>query len=188
MPTERLSMRDVREILRQKWQLGRSHRQVAESVGASAGAVGETMRRAKVARRNELGDGGGAASERAGGALVPVGGGGGEADAGLRVDPPRAPTRRRDLAAAAPRVRGAAARRVPLLAILRALPSVAAPAGRDDAPGAPGRRENRRRLLGKEAVHMGREDGRTDRGGAVCRRARRLELHVRGGDALAARA
>ena len=49
MPTERLSMRDVREILRQKWQLGRSHRQVAESVGASAGAVGETMRRAKVA-------------------------------------------------------------------------------------------------------------------------------------------
>ncbi|MBA3844528.1 MAG: IS21 family transposase [Actinobacteria bacterium] len=42
-------MRDVREILRQKWQLGRSHRQVAESVGASAGAVGETMRRAKAA-------------------------------------------------------------------------------------------------------------------------------------------
>ncbi len=49
MPTERLSMRDVREILRQKWQLGRSHRQVAGSVGASAGAVGETMRRAKAA-------------------------------------------------------------------------------------------------------------------------------------------
>ena len=49
MPTERLSMRDVREILRQKWQLGRSHRQVAESVGASAGAVGETVRRAKAA-------------------------------------------------------------------------------------------------------------------------------------------
>jgi hypothetical protein len=49
MPTERLSMRDVREILRQKWQLGRSHRQVAESVRASAGAVGETMRRAKAA-------------------------------------------------------------------------------------------------------------------------------------------
>src|SRR6202142_3655047 len=47
MPTERLSMRDVREILRQKWLLGRSHRQVAESIGASAGAVGETMRRAK---------------------------------------------------------------------------------------------------------------------------------------------
>ena len=47
MPTERLSMRDVREILRQKWQLGRSHREVAESVGVSAGAVGETMRRAK---------------------------------------------------------------------------------------------------------------------------------------------
>ena len=47
MPTERLSMREVREILRQKWLLARSHRQVAESVGGSAGAVGETMRRAK---------------------------------------------------------------------------------------------------------------------------------------------
>ena len=40
MATERLSMRDVREILRQKWQLGRSHRQVAASVGASAGRRG----------------------------------------------------------------------------------------------------------------------------------------------------
>ena len=46
MPTERLSMRDTREILRQKWQLGRSHRAIAESLGVSAGVVGLAMRRA----------------------------------------------------------------------------------------------------------------------------------------------
>ena len=49
MPAERLSMREVREILRQKWLLGRSHRQVAKSVGGSAGAVHETVARAKAA-------------------------------------------------------------------------------------------------------------------------------------------
>ncbi|MCG5056164.1 MAG: IS21 family transposase [Myxococcales bacterium] len=49
MPTERLPMRQVREILRQKWLLGRSHRDIARSLGISAGAVGETVRRAKEA-------------------------------------------------------------------------------------------------------------------------------------------
>jgi len=47
MPAERLSMRQVREILRQKWLLGRSHRQIAESLGGSASTVGETVGRAK---------------------------------------------------------------------------------------------------------------------------------------------
>jgi transposase len=46
MPTERLSMRDSPEILRQKWQLGRSHRAIAESLGVSAGVVGLAMRSA----------------------------------------------------------------------------------------------------------------------------------------------
>ena len=49
MATERLSMRKTREILRQKWELGRSHREVARSVGTSAGAVGGVLARAKVA-------------------------------------------------------------------------------------------------------------------------------------------
>lgn len=49
MATERLSMRKTREILRQKWQLGRTHREVASSVGASAGAVGGAVERAKLA-------------------------------------------------------------------------------------------------------------------------------------------
>jgi transposase len=46
MPTERLSMRSSREIIRQKWQLGRAHRAIAESVGVSLGAVSLALRRA----------------------------------------------------------------------------------------------------------------------------------------------
>ena len=57
MATERLSMRKIREILRQKWVLGRSHREVARSVGVSVGAVGGTVRagadgRARAGRRS----------------------------------------------------------------------------------------------------------------------------------------
>jgi transposase len=49
MATERLSMRHTREILRQKWVLGRTHRQVAQSLRISSGAVGATMLRAQAA-------------------------------------------------------------------------------------------------------------------------------------------
>jgi transposase len=49
MATERLSMRQVREILRQKWSLGRTHREVAQSLGISNGAVGTTVLRARAA-------------------------------------------------------------------------------------------------------------------------------------------
>jgi hypothetical protein len=40
MATERLPMRQIREILRLKWTLQRSHRETARSVGVSAGSVG----------------------------------------------------------------------------------------------------------------------------------------------------
>ncbi len=46
MATERLSMRQIREILRQKWALGRSHRQVTASVKVSLGTVTGVVRRA----------------------------------------------------------------------------------------------------------------------------------------------
>ena len=46
MATERLSMRKTKEILRQKWQLNRSHRAIGKSVGVSAGAVAAVLRRA----------------------------------------------------------------------------------------------------------------------------------------------
>lgn len=47
MATERLDMRKTREILRLKWEQGLSHRQIARSLGLSAGVVGSTMSRAK---------------------------------------------------------------------------------------------------------------------------------------------
>ena len=42
-------MRKTREILRQKWSLGRSHREVSRSVGKGLGTISETLRRAEVA-------------------------------------------------------------------------------------------------------------------------------------------
>jgi transposase len=47
MATERLSMRNIREVLRQKWVLKKSHREAARSIGISAGAVGSVMLRAQ---------------------------------------------------------------------------------------------------------------------------------------------
>ena len=50
MATERLSMVNIREVLRQKWLLGRSHREVAESLGRSAGTIAKTVERARLAQ------------------------------------------------------------------------------------------------------------------------------------------
>jgi transposase len=49
MAGARLSMRKTREILRQKWTQGRSHREVARSQGVSVGMVAATVRRAEAA-------------------------------------------------------------------------------------------------------------------------------------------
>ena len=47
MATERLTMRKIREILRHKWALGRSHREVAASLSVSIGAVSAAEQRAR---------------------------------------------------------------------------------------------------------------------------------------------
>ncbi len=47
MTTERLNMHKTREILRQRWVLGRSHREVRQSTGASVGAVWLCLTRAQ---------------------------------------------------------------------------------------------------------------------------------------------
>ena len=47
MATERLSMRKIREILRHKWAVGCSHREVAASLGVSVGAVSAAEQRAR---------------------------------------------------------------------------------------------------------------------------------------------
>ena len=49
MATERLPMRHTREILRQKWALGGTHRAVAQSLGIGVGTVGTTVLRARAA-------------------------------------------------------------------------------------------------------------------------------------------
>ena len=49
MATERLSMRKIREILRHKWAVGSSHREVAASLGVSVGAVSAAEKRARLA-------------------------------------------------------------------------------------------------------------------------------------------
>jgi hypothetical protein len=46
MATDRLPMRHIREILRLKWGLKRSHRETARSLGISAGAVASGLSRA----------------------------------------------------------------------------------------------------------------------------------------------
>src|SRR2546426_2742672 len=46
MATERLPMRHIREILRLKWRLKRSHRETARSLGISPGAVASVISRA----------------------------------------------------------------------------------------------------------------------------------------------
>src|SRR5262245_1272635 len=49
MATERLSMRQIREILRQKWVLGRPHREVAESLRVGLGTVSVVLDKANQA-------------------------------------------------------------------------------------------------------------------------------------------
>src|SRR5947199_6440589 len=49
MATERLSMRQIREILRQKWALGLSHRAVAGSLRVGLGTISSVVSRAQAA-------------------------------------------------------------------------------------------------------------------------------------------
>jgi transposase len=49
MTTPRLPMHRIREIVRQKWNLGRTHREIARSVGCSVGSVWKVLDRATTA-------------------------------------------------------------------------------------------------------------------------------------------
>jgi transposase len=52
MARPRMGMRKTREILRQKWSLRRSHREVSASLRVSLGTITETLQRAQVAGLN----------------------------------------------------------------------------------------------------------------------------------------
>lgn len=54
MAGQRLSMRKTRELLRQKWCLGRSHREMARSLSQSVGAIHAMLRRASAAGLGRL--------------------------------------------------------------------------------------------------------------------------------------
>lgn len=48
MPTPRISMRKIRDVLRLRWQSGLSYRQIASSLGLGHSTIAEYLRRAKV--------------------------------------------------------------------------------------------------------------------------------------------
>ena len=49
MSLKRFSMRKIRELLRLKYELGRSHREIAASLGIANGTVSDYVRRARAA-------------------------------------------------------------------------------------------------------------------------------------------
>ena len=49
MPTKRLAMRNLREVFRLKWELGRSHREIAAAVGIGVSTVSLVVQRAVAA-------------------------------------------------------------------------------------------------------------------------------------------
>src|SRR6059036_3639870 len=186
MATERLSMRQTREILRQKWRLGRTHREVAQSLGISTGAVGTTVLRARAAGLDW--------------AQVDI-----LSDEVLEArvyGPPTPPTHHRVVPDCAYLH---AERRKPgvTLELLHLEYLEQHPDGYRytqfcecyrrwlgrrpvDAPGPSRGRQAVRRLRGEEADDHRRDHRRGDRGRTLRRRARRLELHLRRSHAHAA--
>lgn len=49
MPTEKLSMRKIKEVIRLKWACQKSHRQIAESGSIAQSTVSDYLTRAKAA-------------------------------------------------------------------------------------------------------------------------------------------
>ena len=165
MATERLPMRHIREILRLKWTLRRSHREVARSLGISLGAVASVVTRAS-AKGADLGRGDRVERRRARGDAV-------RAEARRRA--PRA--RRRTRSGFTPNCAAIGVtlellhleyladhqdgyRYSAFCAHYRAWLDAAAC---DDAPGPQGRREGVRRLRGQAAAPRRPDDGRDDR-------------------------
>ncbi len=182
MATERLSMRQIREILRQKWVLGRPHREVAQSLRIGLGTVSVVLEKAKQAGldwptiqvlTDEV------------------------LEARLYTRPHVAlPENARlpwpDCAYIHRERRKPGVtlellhleyleqhRTGPLHAVLRDLPPVAQAPRSLDAPGPSPGREAVRRLFGEEADDRRSHDRGARRGRALRRRARRVELHVR---------
>ena len=182
MPAPRLSMRKIREVLRLKHERGFSHRAVAQACSIGVGTVTLYLERSTT-----LGLGWPLPSRprrrRAGGPVVPPGGAGaGAGQAGLRVDPPRTHTPRRDAAPAVAGIRPGSSSGLSLQPVLCDLPAVGPAAAAVDAPGASRRREDLHRLLGHTPGGGRSAHGRGTSRRALRRGARGQQLHLRRGD------
>ena len=178
MPTVRLSMRKIREILRLR-AAGKSQHLIALSVGIGQSTVGDCLTRARLAGVSwptPLDD---AALE---GALYPPrppvpSAERGEPDwAEVRL---RAQTQRRDLVSVVGGVQIHPPQRIPIQLVLPTLPSLRRQTRPGHAPNPSGRGNDVRRLRrtdrpGSQSRYRG-----AARGPNLRRRTRRIELHVR---------
>ena len=149
MPAERLSMRQIREVLRLRFASKLPQRAIAKSLGLSQGTVSRYLSRARAAGLTwplpeDLDD-----DERLEALLFPPPAGppGRSApDARLGLGASRAAPSRRDPGAAVGGVPRRRARRLRLFLVLRPLPGLGRPAEADAAPDPCRRREAVRRL------------------------------------------
>ena len=184
MPTERLSMRQIREVLRLRFASELSQRAIAKSLGLSQGAVSGYLSRARAAGVSwplpeELDD------VQLEALLFPP-------PPALAADQRPMPdwawciascAARRDPAVAVGGVPRRRTRRVRLLQVLRTVPGLGGPAAADDAPDPYRRRKAVRRLRrGHHAGDRRPATGEVRAGADVRRRAGRLQLHLCRGD------
>ena len=179
-------MRQIREILRQKWALGRSHRAVAQSLGVGLGTISQRRQRGLRAAGLDWAQVQALTDEALEGRLY-----GRPEVAGQRQRPApdcawiHAERRRPGVTLELLHLEYLEQhpdgyRYTQFCELYRALARAPAPV---DAPGPPRRREVLRRLRRPEAAAHRPDHRRGHRGRALRRRARRLELHLRRGDA-----
>ncbi len=190
MATERLSMRKIREILRQKWALARSHRQVAASLtcqrrdGDQRPPPGRPMP-AWTGPRSSPSPTTTLEARLYGARATPAGAPGPLPDCAYLHAERKQPGVTLELLHLEYLEQHPG--RLPLHPLLRPLPPVARPAPALHAPGPSGRREDLRRLRRAEAATSSTpRPARSSRGRALRRRPRGQQLHLRRGDGHAA--
>jgi hypothetical protein len=182
MPAQRLTMRRVRELLRLHDGMEASARAIARELGVSRSTVKDYLARATAAGltwplADEITDG--VLEERLFAAS------GAKPGARRRAEPDWAALVREikrpgvNLTLLWEEYGAAHSDGYQLQPLLRALPRFRTPAVADHAAASRGRRQGVRRLFRQDGADRRPTDGRDPPGAALCRRARRLELHAR---------
>ena len=181
-------MRKIRELLRPKYELGRSHREIAASLGIANSTVSDYASRAAAGGRGRplLAVAGGAGRRRAGGGAVPgpaaVAGSPARARLTVRAPGASAPQGRHATAAVAGEYRTVHPNGYQYSRFCDRYRAWRGHLDAGPAAGLPGRREGVRGLRGAEVRGRGPEHRRGMRRHGLRRCPRRLELHVRGRD------